>query len=595
MEMLDAIGLGQKIAQQCFAVRTSVGYDGNGNEVKGRGWSFVEDIQDTKWNFATVCRQKYVEEIYRGELDKLGVHVHAPAEFKDLEVDKSVPLGGHRITATILDGTTSDLVKVKCKYLIGSDGSRTAVRRAALIDSDGDSTEDRWVRIDGMLTTDMPKSRSYGAIESPAYGNVLWIPLDHGATRIGYHLTEERWKHYGGVFNQALAVSEAQEAVKPFKIEFSRVDWASIYFVGQRVAKKFFTQGCVFLAGDACHTHSSGAGQGMNAGTHDAINLAWKLSLVLRGIAKPSLLETYEHERRPNAQKLINYDKDISVLISKRLPKSWTGDPNADPNAVLGQILQEAKGFNTGLAIGYERNILNVSSESPEASLTPIHTCPTPATPGYRAPDALLITPATFEPVRLHTLIPNNSRFYVILFTGNPTQTRSNLAEFTAAASSCPLFATAGPKPMIPYLTNASTTPADDIAEQSLPLPISFLTILATQGPSVWEQMGDMPAMGDAYFDFTPSGISPAHERYEVPLEAGALLIIRPDGWVGMRVAIGSEAVRKVHKYFGAFLVGVVGDEKNGHLNGEQIDDGKTLEYGKGLANGSNEKDMVFL
>lgn len=86
---------------------------------------------------------------------------------------------------------------------------------------------------------------------------------------------------------------------------FKQVDWWTIYVVGQRIARDFSKQ-CIFLAGDACHTHSSGAAQGMNTGIHDAVNLGWKLGLVLNGAAKPDvLLESYGAERRPNVEKLI--------------------------------------------------------------------------------------------------------------------------------------------------------------------------------------------------------------------------------------------------------------------------------------------------
>lgn len=176
---------------------------------------------------------------------------------------------------------------------------------------EGATTEDNWVRIDGSLVTDLPKPRTYCSIESPTHGNVLWAALDRGATRIGYAFTAERAKAYDK-FDEAAAVKEAVAFVKPFNIEFQKVDWWTIYSIGQRVAQEFFVKDCVFLAGDSCHTHSSGAAQGMNTGLHDAVNLAWKLSMVIRGIAKPELLCTYQAERLPNVEKLIKYDKDIT-------------------------------------------------------------------------------------------------------------------------------------------------------------------------------------------------------------------------------------------------------------------------------------------
>ena len=95
-----------------------------------------------------------------------------------------------------------------CKYLVGADGGRSFVRRTLDIPFDGSTTEDKWVRIDGIIETNMPKSRVYGSIESPAHGNVLWAALDHAATRIGFAFTAERQKQYPE-FNEAAAIAEA--------------------------------------------------------------------------------------------------------------------------------------------------------------------------------------------------------------------------------------------------------------------------------------------------------------------------------------------------------------------------------------------------
>jgi phenol 2-monooxygenase len=303
-------------------------------EMQERGWHFMENMKGSVWDFALVLRQKYQEEIFRKALKMNGVELESDMELVFMEVNDSTSLGDHRITAHIKNCTTGRIEGVKCRYLIGADGGRSFVRRAMDIPFEGSSSEDKWVRIDGVVETDLPKPRTYCAIESPTHGNVLWAALDHGATRIGYAFTAERAKTYQN-FDEEAAVKEAIAAVKPFKLKFKQVDWWTIYVVGQRIAKTFFAQKCVFLVGDACHTHSSGAAQGMNTGIHDAVNLGWKLSLVLDGSAKPELLGSYEAERRPNVEKLINYDKDIARLMTMQLPENWSGDPKADPMRFL--------------------------------------------------------------------------------------------------------------------------------------------------------------------------------------------------------------------------------------------------------------------
>lgn len=491
-------------------------YDKDGKEVEGRGWYFMENMKDTTWDFALVLRQKYQEEIFRQRLRELGVQLEAPVEVTGVVVDESVPEGGYRVTCTTKNGVSGEEETIVCKYLIGADGGRSFVRRALDIPFDGNTTEDKWVRIDGVIETDMPKPRTYGAIESPTHGNVLWAALDHGATRIGFAFTAERQKGYPE-FSEEAAVAEAIASVKPFALRFTQVDWYTVYSVGQRVAREFFTRGCVFLAGDACHTHSSGAAQGMNTGLHDACNLAWKLSLVLKQLAPARLLRTYESERLPNVMKLINYDKDISRLMTMQLPLGWKGDPDADPNEILGVVMEEASTFTSGLSIAFEENGVNVKGSLGSGSIAP----------GQRGPDVELRKPGTGEVTRLHKQTPNIARFHVIVFSGLPEHTSASLKAFSNAYEASSLFANAK-------------------------VPVSWLTIPAASGPSAYELLGVMP-LGKVFYDEKTT----AHKRYGVDVVKGGVVVLRPDGWVATLTSLGGDAVRELEVYFkGLLLVG---------------------------------------
>lgn len=435
-EMLDQLGLADELAQQCFACRETASYDPQGNEVHdGRGWHFMENMKDTAWDFALVLRQKYQEDIFRQALRKHGVAVEAPVSLTSIYIDSVVPQNDYKVTATVTDGKTGAESKIKCKYLIGCDGGRSTVRRQMSIPFLESTSESRWVRIDGVVKTNMPKPRTYCAIESPTHGNVLWVALDRGSTRIGYAFTAERAKAYE-IFDKAAAIKEAIAAVKPFELSFDQVDWWTIYSVGQRVAEHFFREGCVFLAGDACHTHSSGAAQGMNTGLHDSVNLAWKLALVLKGIAKSEILDTYEKERLPNVEKLINYDKDIARLMTMQLPEGWLGDKTADPNEVLGHVMKEAATFSSGLGIFYELKADNplsvMGSFACSEGLQAVR-------PGKRAPDVSIQKPGTFEITRLIKQTPNDARFYVMLLAGNLSHTRPYLVDFEKRLRHSPL------------------------------------------------------------------------------------------------------------------------------------------------------------
>ena len=250
---------------------------------------------------------------------------------------------------------------------------------------------------------------------------------------------------------------------------------------------------------------------------HDAVNLGWKLSLVLQGLAKPDLLQTYEAERLPNVHKLINYDKDISRLMTMQLPENWTGHPQADPNEILGTVMAEAATFSSGLGIYYEPDsTLNLVQSSGLSTVQP----------GQRAPDCALQKPATFEATRLQSQTPNIAKFYIVLFAGDVAVTREALARFTSAVAS------------LQWLFNGE-------------FPINWISIFSGPGgASAYETLGGMPH-GKVFYDEDHS----AHQRYGIEVNKGAVFVLRPDGWVGTVTELGQGANTALETYFKSFLV----------------------------------------
>ncbi|KAL7620276.1 hypothetical protein AAE478_009269 [Parahypoxylon ruwenzoriense] len=530
-EMLDQLGLADELLQDCFACRETVTYDAHGEEVHGRGWSFMSEMKDTAFDFALVLRQKFQEDIFRNAMKKYNVQVEVPAEFIAATIDHDVSVADYRVTAVLSNGHERKVRRVKCKYLIGCDGAHSSVRRIFSIPFEESSTnEEKWVRVDGLIKTDLPKPRTYCSIESPTHGNVLWVALDRGATRIGFTVPHSYECSKDAIVKQAIA------AVKPFHIEFERVDWWTLYTVRQRMAKTFFVDDCVFLAGDACHTHSSGAAQGMNTGIHDAVNLAWKLNLVLRRLARPNLLETYEAERLPNVKRLIQYDKDISRLMANRLPENWQGDPDADVNVVLGQIMSEVGPFSSGLGISYEiqaANPLNVegSFRSLQQSIRP----------GARGPDVTLLRPGTFEPTRLIRELPNMARFGLLTFATERTPALPN-AVYEGVDSSTLLQA------LIAKVESIYGIRLIEMADC-----VKFITILPTRAPSPYEVLQHEP-LGCSYFDNDEKA---AYRRYGIDPAEGAVVVLRPDGWIGTMIALESEAVSELEGYLKGIFINV--------------------------------------
>ena len=126
---------------------------------------------------------------------------------------------------------------------------------------------------------------------------------------------------------QASVIATAQRVLHPYTLEVKSVVWFAVYQVGQRVTDRFddvppgvadLRLPRVFIAGDACHTHSAKAGQGMNVSMQDAFNLGWKLASVLQGHATPELLRTCSAERHAIAQELIDQALASGFVVGMR-------------------------------------------------------------------------------------------------------------------------------------------------------------------------------------------------------------------------------------------------------------------------------------
>ena len=510
IEMLDQLGLLDEMAQVGFIGRASVTYK-DGQKVQDRGWDFLHKISDTFFTYCLNIRQKYSEDIFRTALEQHGGKVNAGWTLKNFVVNNDSE--DYKISAEITDQTGA-VVKAKSKYIIGADGGKSSVRQIAGIPFNGERSAFHWVRIDAVINTDMPQSRiGFGAIESATHGNVLWVALDHGRSRIGFALPRALYEEYGEGITEDVVKQEAAKAMAPFKIEFVSIDWWTLYSIGQRVAETFQHRDRILLAGDAAHTHSSGAAQGMNTGVHDAVNLAWKLGGVLRGWYKPEVLKTYSSERRVIAQHLIKLDKTISTLISGHIPESCTGSAHGgDANAILLDVIESTANFTIGLGVAYEPdNYLNRV-----AGVSSVRA-------GRRAPDVLVQKPGSRLSTRLYELTKNNGVFWIVVFAGEPLRTAASLKALRA------------------YLD------ATDSFTKRLTKAWNFLTIIAGTGLQPDETLG-VEKFGLACYDIDHA----AHTRYGISTSEGAIVVLRPDGILA--VAAGLDQGVEIGRYFDAIV-----------------------------------------
>ena len=216
---------------------------------------------------------------------------------------------------------------VRAKYVVGCDGARSRVREAIGRNHIGQQAKHAWGVMDVLAVTDFPDIRIKCAISSRA-GSILHIPREGGYLfRMYVDLGEVPEGDNGAVRKTPLEtiIQKANDIISPYTLEVKDVAWWSVYEVGHRVTDKFddVEPGSdraphVFICGDACHTHSAKAGQGMNVSMQDGFNLGWKLGSVLTGLAPESLLATYSAERQVIAQNLIDFDREWSTLMAKK-------------------------------------------------------------------------------------------------------------------------------------------------------------------------------------------------------------------------------------------------------------------------------------
>jgi phenol 2-monooxygenase len=282
-------------------------------------------------------------------------------DFLDLTIDEShdYPVAARiQYTAGPRKG---EIRTVRAKYLVGGDGARSNVRAALGHKLEGDASLHAWGVIDVLCNTDFPDFQVKCSIQSHSAGNILLIPREGGyLSRLYVDLGNLDENDAGEIRKTSLdeIIRRANAILHPYSLDVKSIAWWSVYEVAHRVTTGFDNvpaervgqqHARAFIMGDACHTHSAKAGQGMNVSIQDGWNLSWKLAAVLEGRAPKSLLDTYSSERRVIAQDLINFDKEWSTLMAR--PVDEWDDPQD-----LARWYEKTIEFPMGFMTQYPKN-----------------------------------------------------------------------------------------------------------------------------------------------------------------------------------------------------------------------------------------------
>ena len=365
MEMFQAFGFGEKVKRESYWVNQTAFWSPDpANPKHIRRIGRVQDVPDDSSEMPhTLINQARVHELF------LEVMQNSPSKLEpdyswsvvDLTIDDTTD--DHPVTV-VLENTginAGETKTVRANYVVGCDGARSNVRKAIGGTLHGDAAHQAWGVMDILANTDFPDIRQKCLVTSSAEGNILILPREGGYLfRMYVELdklnADERVSSKN--FTADHMIAAANRIMAPYTIDVKQVVWWSIYEIGHRLTDRFddVPEGVdrnprVFTAGDACHTHSPKAGQGMNVSMQDTFNLGWKLAHVLTGRADAKLLRSYSAERWVEAKRLIDTDHQWARIMSAPAGQS---ELDGDGMPRFQKQFIENLEFTGGLAVAYD-------------------------------------------------------------------------------------------------------------------------------------------------------------------------------------------------------------------------------------------------
>jgi 2-polyprenyl-6-methoxyphenol hydroxylase-like FAD-dependent oxidoreductase len=442
MEMFEAFGFSERVMKEACWINETAFWkpdDTARDNIVRHGR--IQDVEDDLSEFPhVVINQARVHDFYlevmRNSPSRL--EPHYARRLQGLQVDTAASSIGttstHPVTVTLerVDSAhEGKLETVRARYVVGCDGARSVVRQSLGRALRGDSANQAWGVMDILAVTSFPDIRMKCLIQSAHEGSIVLIPREGGyLARIYVELDKlsENERVSGRNVTIDRLIAAAQRILRPYTLEVKEVAWWSVYEIGQRLCDKFDDVPedqvggrlpHVFIAGDACHTHSPKAGQGMNVSMQDAFNLGWKLASVLRGRCAPKLLHTYSAERQTIAKELIDFDREWAKMLSAPL-KSSADSNGVDPAEVQRYFIKHGH-YTAGTATRYKPSL--ISAEPTHQHLAKGLVI------GTRLHSAPVIRLSDAKPIRLGDTTKANGRWRIFAFADaqDPTSPTSRI------------------------------------------------------------------------------------------------------------------------------------------------------------------------
>lgn len=499
----------------------------------GRENHFPPNV-DLRNPYILLLHQGIVEKAFIDDLSLRGIKVQRNLKFAKYSINEGVQ---YPVRSEGINSATGESFVLSSKYIVGCDGAHSAVRASMPNNKiNADTTDLRWAVIDGKLNTDFPDFWSKTVVRSASAGTILGIPRERGLTRLYIELPSE-FRNEGLESAQPAIMNMARKIIHPFKLDWDTVEWFSIYRVRQGVATSFIDRDRAFILGDASHTHSANAAQGMNVSMHDSWNIGWKLALVLKGIGKPELLNSFEIERQKVANDLIDFDRIHASAF------------NIGDSVVLAKNFEQNVRFISGIGAEYDENLLN------KPKMTSLMT---PGTLPLQV-DAIRFIDA--NPIHMETDIPILGQFRIYFAVKDYFYSKTFLQKFSDEVNKSPFSEM--------YLKSRSNFKSVKLekdlinCERYIPVSSLFTIGLVTGSSKSDIELSQLPEFfqpyrWSIYLDLNDGVFKkwfPGLSKSDI-----SILVLRPDGYIGGMNSFdikrdGSQAARWLYDYFLPLLV----------------------------------------
>jgi len=423
----------------------------------------------------------------------------------------------HPITTTF--DTPDGEVQIRARYIVGCDGGRSKVRRAMGEPLKGESARQLWGVMDILAVTSFPDIRLKAAIQSADQGSMLIIPRE-GGYMVRMYIELDALANGERAADRNLTadalIAKAQAILAPFTLNVKQVAWWSAYEIGQRVCDRFDdgVDGLdprIFIAGDACHTHSPKAGQGMNVSMADTFNLGWKLAAVLQGQAPRALLQTYSEERRAKAKELIDFDRGMARLFSAK-PK------DAAEALHFQQYFKKHGRYTAGVETRYDRSMItgNAAHQALATGLTI----------GKRFHSAPVIRLCDARAMQLGHVLQADGRWRLIAFADAQDQGQSD----GAIAQLCSYLETDLASPLRRVTPNGAAI--DSVLDLRAVFQQGHRRLALDQMPQLLRPSKGGFGLTDYEKIFCADPKDDIFDRRGIDRGQGALVLVRPDQFV---------------------------------------------------------------